>query len=421
MSDIPALAHQIALAIKGAHPSLQAYSDFDSGMAISEYMLGRHETVAKLKAAVAEDASLGNLRQGWLDQGPGGGGAIQDHMLPHVFVHDAVEGKDVAESLARARSFAASDKSNVDTFVPLAGVDAVEPVTLKEGLALIPWNQISDGNGKRWFEEASDPARRALGSFSLVTVKPTLAIYFSEQNRKVLFASHDEAYPNESRRLDEVSDQWALSADLVRCITASSVCPVAILGSWTQLDGGFANRLGGSGYHYQPSAMMDLRLAKPHHPIDPKFADLFGHYIALGSEVRDALRISLDRLGLALRESMLPDKAIDLGIALEATLLHGTGDADRGELSYRAAIRGATFLGGASDERVKTFNLLRAAYRLRSSAAHTGRIDTTKKIRELLPAEILSGAAATCAAIARKLIRRGSLPDWEREYVVGED
>ena len=52
-------------------------------------------------------------------------------MLPHVFVHDAVEGKDVAESLASARSFAASGKSNVDTFFPVAGVDAVEAVTLK--------------------------------------------------------------------------------------------------------------------------------------------------------------------------------------------------------------------------------------------------------------------------------------------------
>src|SRR5207253_29634 len=115
MSDIPTLAHQIALAIEGAHPFLKAYSDFDRGMAMSEHMLGRHETIAKLKSAVAADASLRDLRQGWLDQGPGGGGVIQDHMLPHVFVHDAVEGKDVAESLASARSFATSGKSNVDT------------------------------------------------------------------------------------------------------------------------------------------------------------------------------------------------------------------------------------------------------------------------------------------------------------------
>ncbi|MGE5512267.1 MAG: hypothetical protein ACM31O_13555, partial [Bacteroidota bacterium] len=406
MSDIVPLVHQIALAIEATHPSLKASSDFDKGMAISEYMLGRHESVAQLNAAVAADESLGHLRQGWLDRGPGGDGVIQNHMLPHVFVRDALDGKAVEESLASARSFAASEKSNVDTYFPVAGVDAVEAVPLKDGLTLVPWSQVPEGNGKRWFDDASNPARRTLGSSHFVTVRPTLAIRFTERGRKVLFASRAEAYPNEQLRLTEFRDQWELSADVMRCITATAVCPSAILGSWADLDDGFANRLGGSDYRYQANAMIDLRLARPHHAIDPKIADLFQRYIAIGGEVRDVLRISLDRLALALRESMLTDRAIDLGIALETMLLHNAGEADRGELRYRAAIRGATFLGGSSEERLRTYNLLRDAYDLRSKAVHSGRIDPKDKIRKMVPAEILSNAAATCAAVARALIER---------------
>jgi hypothetical protein len=97
MSDIASLAHQIALAIEAAHPSVKAYADLDRGMVISDYMHDGHASTAQLKTAIAADGSLGHLRQGWLDRGPGGGGIIQDHMLPHVFVVDAlgcVDSKD---------------------------------------------------------------------------------------------------------------------------------------------------------------------------------------------------------------------------------------------------------------------------------------------------------------------------------------
>ena len=35
------------------------------------------------------------------------------------------------------------------------------------------------------------------------------------------------------------------------------------------------------------------------------------------------------------------------------------------------------------------------------------------------PEPIIEGAVSTCAAIARKLIDRGSFPDWDAEYVIG--
>jgi hypothetical protein len=122
------------------------------------------------------------------------------------------------------------------------------------------------------------------------------------------------------------------------------------------------------------------------------------------------LRIGLDRLSQALRKGQKTDKAIDLGIALEAMLLHGIG---RDELSYRAA-----FLGGSADERLGTFKLVRDAYQLRSSAVHTGKVSEGGKP---LAVEVLRDASITCAALARKLIERGSFPSWESEYVVGTD
>ena len=64
----------------------------------------------------------------------------------------------------------------------------------------------------------------------------------------------------------------------------------------------------------------------------------------------NVLRIPLDRLDRAGRVRDFADKAIDLGIALEALLLH---DAKGGEKSFRMSLRGAWLAGADENERVE--------------------------------------------------------------------
>jgi len=129
------------------------------------------------------------------------------------------------------------------------------------------------------------------------------------------------------------------------------------------------------------------------------------------------MRIALDRLSRALRRGEAVDNAIDLGIALEVMLLHGSDNNNRGELRFRLSIRGATFLGGDKPERLRNLKLLKDAYDLRSKAVHTGRLGKGKKGSS--PKDILECGTNTCAQIALRLIERGSFPDWDDELVIG--
>ena len=61
------------------------------------------------------------------------------------------------------------------------------------------------------------------------------------------------------------------------------------------------------------------------------------------------LRIPLDQLDKAAHDRDFTDRSIDLGIALEAHLLHDLGKEDRGELSFRLSLRGAWL--GAKDKK----------------------------------------------------------------------
>jgi hypothetical protein len=113
------------------------------------------------------------------------------------------------------------------------------------------------------------------------------------------------------------------------------------------------------------------------------------------------------------------DKAIDLGISLEAMMLHNQGqERERGELRYRTAIRGAAFLGGALEERQKHFKLLREAYDLRSEAVHAGRLaEKGSKRRDASP--ILAETGALVFQIAKQIIREGGFPSWEDRVLGG--
>jgi hypothetical protein len=128
--------------------------------------------------------------------------------------------------------------------------------------------------------------------------------------------------------------------------------------------------------------------------------------------LREELRIAIDRLNLAAGNLDVVDIAIDLGISLEALLLHQMGR-DRGELSYRLRLRGAALLGGTVADRKATYDVLNRMYGYRSAAAHTGRLDADVKYANFDPGIALG------ARLIRKVIEHGAWPDWDARVLGG--
>jgi hypothetical protein len=87
--------------------------------------------------------------------------------------------------------------------------------------------------------------------------------------------------------------------------------------------------------------------------VDAKAAeDLAAAFFRMDPAQRqEILHIPLDRLDRAVRGDDLVDKSIDLGIALEALLLHELDY--QGELKFRLSLRGAWLGGGDAKERAE--------------------------------------------------------------------
>lgn len=128
----------------------------------------------------------------------------------------------------------------------------------------------------------------------------------------------------------------------------------------------------------------------------------------LSAEMKDALRLPLQRLSMAMRRFSNVDSAIDLGIALESLFLNDLQD-DRGELTFRLRLRVARYIEQNSTEREALFRLVGDLYSLRSIAVHSGR--SPSHIRGRTTSDLLEeGFRLTANAIRRHVVE--GPPDW---------
>jgi hypothetical protein len=121
---------------------------------------------------------------------------------------------------------------------------------------------------------------------------------------------------------------------------------------------------------------------------------------------QETLHIPISRLDRAVRGNDLVDRAVDLGIALEALLLHGLND--QTELKFRLSLRGAWLCGKNATERAEIQEILGEVYKLRSKAVHTGKIGRTEKNQDTLERGV-----GLCKRLIRKMIDEGGWVNWD--------
>lgn len=113
----------------------------------------------------------------------------------------------------------------------------------------------------------------------------------------------------------------------------------------------------------------------------------FSAFTALSKKRRDAVRLALKHLAAAVAVRSPEEKALSLGIAAEAVLLHGYKE--RQQLSLTLRLAGAWLLGADYEKRKEIYGRLKRLYEMRSVAAHGERLSGERKdlLTELLTIE----------------------------------
>ena len=120
----------------------------------------------------------------------------------------------------------------------------------------------------------------------------------------------------------------------------------------------------------------------------------------------ESLLRAVDRLGRSRTDLTTADQALDLGMAGEILLMHGSGQSTS-EIAHKLSIRAAWLLGATLDERLETARKSKQLYSARSDAAHSGSLSKKTKFDRSESDRLITDA---CRAITEK----GKFPDWDR-------
>lgn len=346
--------------------------------------------------------------------GPTGGGV---GILPVKVAHWllakslALPGK-ADEALSLLEAFGQSNSASGFRVVAIYGAYTREPIVVDHKTRLIPvWEMwpslgmdaLADtfGDIHTYLPMAEDAGERIPAISVLVErFEMTPALRRDINDVPAWFREHDGAF----QRLADLAYATALLAGPIP----------QVVSRWVDPDGlaAIPGLTGGSGGDVAVMEVIPRRfrwLA----PMDPALAAArLQAFSNIGPDLRRALSVPLRRLSLASARREPVDRCIELGIALESLFVDGHEDSG---FSAKVSTRGAAFTARNDVEKETNRQWLRAAYNLRSQAAHQGSLARgTRPVNGVQPSvdEVLERASDLCRLAINKFVDQGAKPAW---------
>ena len=308
--------------------------------------------------------------------------------------------------------FAALTEINAMAVLALTGLMLERRISLTRDITLLPFEELPLSIQKDAFSQVG-------ASFhSSHRVQSATAALATSFKISPVFYSKPETVRPTRKEMETNFERFKILQNIAHCLVLVGPCPVFQMGTWIQMADERVPPTS-SGF-WQPSMVAP---SSPHfmlpRPLDVGEAvAIVNQFVNCPLPLQASLGIPLERLGRSLWQPSLADRAIDLGVAIEAVLGH---DLEPGEILYKISRRGAWLLPGALEDRIDRSRLIVNVYALRSKAVHTGSIrHLEKKLAgpNKNTAQILEGGARLCSLLIKEVVKLGRWPNWE-EIVFG--
>lgn len=315
--------------------------------------------------------------------------------------------------LQKLESFLCFDYMPVIQTIAISGLSPREEIQITEDITLIPFESLPSSYGK----EALSP--------SYLQPEFLLKIGLTPQHRQIGYRPPKAALVRNLKlrpKLYSSKDIAKHGADFLPfyelcefLVLFKEATPLYVAGWCDTSDEVPFKSLLGEGY----SAPIIDSLSRTEVAITQKdwdeLAPLYQKFVQLPQNVRDLLRVPIQRINQSRRRVNLADKAIDLGVACEALMLNDKSHKE--QISFTLRLRASLFLASSYEERETLMHFFSAFYSCRSIAAHTGKLDSKVKIPfrgKIKPSMILEEGDRYCVDAIIKIINLGHFPDWNR-------
>jgi hypothetical protein len=368
------------------------------------------EYLEPVTTSLKTDPIIGALDGVHVTDGLGFGGALDLNRLAQWMIFRSRE-VGAAETIKDVRHFVTSNEPEMLTVCALNGVAVEQPVQLQSDLFLIPMTELppcqqrNEALGLIPYSslQMPSPLRRSWPKVGLV-LKYKLHPAMNQSDRPSQQAAHDRT----------VRDTRLTEARLCMAVACKGV--IDLIGTWSQPAAANIPAV------FPPGAMSIVGggiSRRPPKEFDPPAVQRLINLLAEFRGERASLYVPLERLNSTMAQTRIVDRAIDLGIALEALLMHASNAGQRSdnqELRFKIGLRGAWLRGGTPDERQACALTLRKLYDLRSLAVHSGRITRGDTMEHH---HFLEGGEDLCADLIIKVLEAGCWPDWDKLVVGG--
>lgn len=204
----------------------------------------------------------------------------------------------------------------------------------------------------------------------------------------------------------DLNDKVKTANEIIRILPIVAEHPVNKVCEWLQTDvstpivGGSVSCVGVKQEHRNAVKTPNIDIAECKKLLDA--------YFAWPETERKKLTLSLEQINVAMNALGIRDQSIALGIAIESLL---TKSGEKNELTYKMSLRGTKLLGGNSEEKTYTFDMIRKLYGLRSMAIHGDEV-RNKKISH--PGKFLRESQALVVRLIKTIIEQGEIPDFDK-------
>jgi hypothetical protein len=343
------------------------------------------------------------LRGKRITDGLGFSSAFDLKVLAQWLVHRS--GKvGVAEALNEVDRFIAHDATEMLTVLAVGGIHLERAVQLEPDIVLTPIELLPPSTLRN---EALGRIPALAIQMQPLRLRPTAAIAI-KYRMAVAFDPRDPPSPELAKA---ISERETRLTEAQLCLTVAYKGVADLIAAWSQPAEASTPAI------FQSAAVSTLVAGSPRRTASQTDHAKAQRILTLFRQFRGdpkSLHVPLYRLNSAMAQVGIVERAIDLGIALEALLMHESGSDKRSsnqEIRFKIGTRGAWLGGGTYEERNVRFTNLRALYGLRSVAVHSGRI-TTKDARELMMQ--LDAGEILCAELIERVLELGDWPDWNK-------
>ncbi|MDE0166849.1 MAG: HEPN domain-containing protein [Bryobacterales bacterium] len=341
-----------------------------------------------------------------------GGGSMGFHsqFVATVLVREARRRKSAKDAVRWLKKVLETDSAEMLVIQTLWGISPKNRISVWKDVELLPFESLPPSRQKEQITNVLDwPYNLRLPTLFFAHEPPTAALISKTEVRPFLI---DKSIEENSTDRD-IRKAYPPLDDIRLCLGLEGPSIIIAGPSWFQyVDADLEAALIATSSSYGSQEILPFGLLIDSLETTTNLQAIVRGYMALEQRVKNQVHIALERLHQALIRTDPAARALEVSIALETLLID-----DPGEHTFKISYRASLLISDTVEERMEARAIIQAAYSMRSALVHSGQTKSMVKIKgqgEKSAEEVASSAVTITALVIKRIIMRGSIPEWNR-------